>query len=899
MVHGPGWRWVAGGLALLALILPAVAPTPLPAVDDVVRPASALVDESIPSLRDAAPDLPPGAPLSGLEALRAPATPTGGSGDGPSPHERLLGDLAGQSNPTAGSLVRALSDYYRGLGYGAPESHNGTFEANNTVSYTFNVGDANGDGHDDFALDMYCVSEGCTDGGFPGLTSQPLDWIQRFMGGGDCFAPPHRVLTVSGRDGKWLWQRALDRPPEPADFGADLPSSIPLPALPPLPPTPVPIPSVGGVSVPQAVDLNFPSSCAQEIVVGTAPLADGTQGLLTYRFVVVPPERSGQLFLLHHELYLLNTATGAKVWNFEADGTYYRYCECGFPTELPLPANQVMHAVNFSLLPMLQVPSDQGVPLLPKATQPALLVEGVGFTFVYQTTRQPLPGMVGTFPLVDHYLPNEWAAKLDMNTGAVEWNRPTFTPNLERSIFPDGRFAPAPFDPWRGWWSNFIRPYWYWFHQNCCYDSTGDGVPDLVYITKEWNPLPTTNAPGAYFVASNLVLIDGATGERKYQVLLEEGTRERLDCLVIGLLFCYQVYPQALGDTDGDGASDFIVHKVYYDHDYFHNFSVVSGVDGRTLWGHGGQRNLDLLVVGDADGDGGNDFVMADWFNAGFYFWNANGYSSSNVTITPLTLHNGRDGAARWRTSTFQAPIDITFGFALLRLNGLPDYNGDGVGDLAVDDPIFFPDLTVVHRQTFLSGRDATPIFRYPAVGTFAFPSRAPDLNGDGVDEMGLLSGDVNDLWITTYDGATGKADWSRRILATRTSSYMGALPRIRWHELHADGTPAQGLLINVQMRIVTFGGFFFTDSNLPQLAAFNGSNGTAAWALPAMDPELSSLVAGPTPLADAYADAYAGTPKAKTLSSLPVGARAAFGLGTFVVAALAGLGVTLRRRTP
>ena len=58
------------------------------------------------------------------------------------------------------------------------------------------------------------------------------------------------------------------------------------------------------------------------------------------------------------------------------------------------------------------------------------------------------------------------------------------------------------------------------------------------------------------------------------------------------------------------------------------------------------------------------------------------------------------------------------------------------------------------------------------------------DVNGDGTRDMFLLNGDVLDLWGTTYSGKNGTALWSRRVTATKTSSYATALPNMRTHVL-------------------------------------------------------------------------------------------------------------------
>lgn len=877
-------------LALAILLLPAS--SPLPFVDGVVERRTAdserLPPAHGPVLQEAPASTALGAFAASPTVERGPTTRPGPAGLA-SP---LLDRLAAQGALTPAQLVDAVRLYFHDSGLNAPGDCNGCFEPENVVSYTYNLGDADGDGDDDVALDTYCIGEGCRQEE-PSPLADPAGYVNYHtteVAGGPLCGYRHRVGVVSGRSGEPLWQRRLDRPATLEDFGVAVPNSVPLPPSPALPPLPVAVPPLpGGLALPTELWLALPNACAQEFLVGTAPLADGRTGLLVYRYVATYPFGTRpedpwwtDPILIRHRIYLMDPTDGRTLWEFAASGLIAY-------AGTPVPQSFAFHAENLTLNPILQVPPRDGVAWVPRGTRAGLFLQGVSFDFVYKLLDAMIPGTYAPYPLVDAYWPNEWAAKLDLDSGAVEWQRATITSDLGQSVWPTALFGPTPFDPFEPGAAGLVKPDWYWNYQPCCFDLTGDGIPDLLYTTQEWNPYPSTNTAGSYFVSSHAVAFDGATGDPLWSTLVEPGTRERVDCGAT----CFAAIPQALGDVDADGAADVLVHLTYRDFDYYHNFTVLSGRTGDELWAHESRHNLALVVVGDADADGGNDFVLTKWF---FSSW---GYHGSNVTVSPVTLYNGRDGHPVWRTTTFQAPIDILFGFDLYRLNGVPDLNADGIGDVMVDDPIYFPDLTVVHRQTFVSGRDASPLLRYAAVGTFGFPALAGDLTGDGVDDLGLLSGDVNDLWITVYDGAQAEAEWSRRILATRSSSYASALPRIKFHALANADEPARDLMINIQLQVGTAGGFVGNVLNLPQLAVFGGPNGTHAWSLPKLDPDMSATVPGATPLAAAYERAYAGTPKAQTLASLPTGTRAVVGLAAFAVAALAGFIVTQRRRTP
>lgn len=749
-------------------------------------------------------------------------------------------------NASAAELGSLYRSYFSELGFpvlDAPPGK-GVFEDKNVLTFTHPVGDVDGDGAHDLALDQFCTqASGCRT--TPPLAGDPAA-LAGYTDGAIC-GPPHRLTVVSGREGHELWSRRLDAAQPAAGDG---------PAL--------------------------PNSCAQEFVVGTVPLGDARHGLLVYRYVVTA--LTNWAARVEHEYYLVDPVEGHEHWS---------HMETGEIAALQL----TLHARNLLLLPVLQVPPPDGVALIDRETETALFLQAVGFELSFVDSRVTPPGYDNRIPLVDLYAPNEEAARIDLASGREAWRVQTFQPRAERSVMPAAVASPSPF----GRPDEIVRrkSLWFWYQQPCCFDSTGDGVPDLLYWTREWSTTPAHNPDGPHMVEANVVLFDGASGQRVYERNLERDTpRGPIGC---EFPYCVRVLPQLLGDANGDGRADLALHAVQNGFDFVHTLIVLNGPDGAELWRERFPRAIDVLVLGDADGDGGNDFVYHTWHHAGTWFMEEfNSYDFANVTETPLMVRSGATGKELWRASTFQAPIDLALGFDTMRLNGVPDFDLDGVGDFSVDDPVYYPDLTVVHRHAFLSGSDGHVVYRMNSVGAFSFPALAGDLNRDGEPDLLLVNGDINDLWITTYDGATDDALWSRRILASRQSNYVTAVARVRSHPLNLEeAAGCDNLLVNLHFQVETNGGFIGVQSNTPQLAAYRGVNGTAGWALPEFEQAaLAAVLVGATPLTEAFNAAYdVPVSTAYSAASYPPAMRAAIGAVLFVVSALGAFAATQRRR--
>ncbi|HLE97874.1 MAG TPA: hypothetical protein VI997_10925, partial [Candidatus Thermoplasmatota archaeon] len=681
-------------------------------------------------------------------------------------------------------------------------------EENATVAFSYEIGDVDGDGVEDVLLDDYCVDyDVCY--GYGAFPSVLLDWTVS----GDVCGSIHRVEAVSGANGTLLWEK-------------DLTVIVPL------------------------------YRCGDQFVIGTVPTASGV-GVLVYRIVATNPAVIWTESVIDHTIYLVDAATGETRWEFTERGV-----RAGdlFTTET---------TDSLVVNPILMVPPSNGVSIVPEGTQPALFLQGVGYVSSTAHSLLAPPGAGRPLTLLDAYHPREWAARLDIETGEVLWRVETFAPEPGESVLPQILDQPA-YEP--DWYLPDIAYAAYWNARSCCLDTTGDGVPDVAYRVLEWSSTPSSKVDEDLFLDSRVVTLDGVTGDVVLDRYIAEdiavpprGNRGSPDTFMRFTLqgVGYEAYFELLGDVDGDGAGDYLQHQVFYRDQYWHVLSAMSGKDATELWRVESPRDLRAFVLGDADGDGGNDVMLVDW-----YGWERRQLMYSEL-VTPgrtlLTLYEGRDGHVLWRTETFAAPIDAVQTFLTMRSNGLADLDGDGVADVVVDDPLYLGDQTVVHRLSWLSGRDAGLIASSEVVGAFAIPSRIADVTGDGLDDVTLLSGDINDLWLTVSEGTTGKALWSRRILAVPSSGYAEALPNLRFHVLEkADGS-APDLVTNLhmRMRMMATGTYIYISNEgggtgertytyqtlWPQILHAQGANGRIGWAFPSFDDPVRLVsVLGETP---------------------------------------------------
>lgn len=749
-----------------------------------------------------------------------PAVPAGGVPLG-GPQGALLSGLTKLGDDwTPQAHMEVVHNAMRELGFNAPTRANNTtatgFDENTTISFTYELPDIDGDGREDVLLDQYC-SVNCE---YPFRFPDDINWyVGRICGA------PHQLYALSGDTGQVVWRRALDV-------------------------------------------VTYATACSHVYTLGTMSLPDGRVGILTYQYTSNQYTVNLVGDVIQHDLRMIDAATGEDMWTFTELGTYATDFASSYKAKSVL------------LQPLLlQVPA--GVTGLDDGVQPTLLVQGIGFEAHHANSWLPTPGMLGinrNVLLVDAYQPDEWAAQIDLLTGEVVWRVETFTPGEgTRSVLP--RLART---DWREpYYAEETRGAQYWGAAPCCFDGTGDGVPDLAYRVFEWTMTPNANTQGPYMLASRIVTFDGATGAPVADVFVQENARVGItnpdnDYYTVmssaGLGFAYAMRITPFSDVNGDGASDMILREEFFDADYRQIFTVRSGRDASLLWEFETPRDLRIVNVGDADSDGASDVLLVDWYQ----YERGQAFSDEYVAPaeTPLQLLSGRTGETLWKTYTYQAPADVVLYYDTLLRNGLPDVDGDGVADVVVDEPQYLGDQTVIHEQRILSGRDARTLYTIRAVGGFAIPARVADVTGDGLDDLVVVSGDVNDMWMTLHRGSDGEALWARRLLAVPASGFAQALPQLKFHALDDAASETGDVAVNMHLDLLRASGVGtytcigceggepvesgtsvrYTAALDPQILRLDGRFGSLTWALPLLESHaLESAVMGASPGAKAY----------------------------------------------
>lgn len=791
----------------MVLLLVALPVTPVSAALNLGATGDALA-----ALADA-PGPRAAAPAAGGAPSSRDVVDAATNGDATAPVFTNLGDALPRGPPTSkngpeggayGRFVRGLqalgedwtpeahlslvSAYMSESGLSQGPNKEDKFEENVTLSYTYEVGDIDGDGGTDLVLDEYCIDrDACPTYRYGRI---PDTLYQSYVRGNPS-GPPHMLFGINGVTGGHIWNRSLD--------------------------VRVPSPGLG-----------------QAFVMGTIPLAN-TTGIVVYQMVI----RGIIAAVIYHDVYVVDAATGKDIWRFREQGQYV-------PAVLATPEV----ARNVLINVMIQDPTAAKFEHGRAANLSAgLLLQGVGWTAAGMTTLLTPPGWSGAPVVFTYYLPDEWAASLDIETGQTVWRRETFKPSTERNVYP----IVLERDP--------VSPtYWgipgavtenYWRPHVCCYDLTGDGKPDLLYKVYEWAQYPNLNVNGPHLLDARLVLLDGATGEVAFDRYVQKDIPH----------FAYGVETTPTGDLDGDGVGDFVMHEHFFEWDYRHVYSGVSGKDGSPIWNLTSPRQLEVVVLGDANGDGGNDFLLLDWYaveRRTTAFFGEDYYTPQKL---PYTLYSGADGTMIWRVFSFEAPTDAIHYLDVLRKNGLPDFDGDGVADIIVDDPLFLGDQTIIHRQHVVSGRTGQSMNVVENVGAFAVPARVDDVTGDGKEDLVIVSGDMNDLWMTVYDAQTAQSLWSRRLLAIQSSSSAGAFPNLRFHGLASANATAEDLLVNFHFTVWSVSRYSYpsgdgvfeyygiTETTTPQILRLKGTNGTLDWGFPSVDEGIEPpLVLGASP---------------------------------------------------
>ncbi len=653
-----------------------------------------------------------------------------------------------------------------------------------TVEWTYRyyrAGDVTGDAIDELILDGTCVDR-------DGCTSDPNPLRNR------C-GLPKKLRVIDGATLEDVWMMPLNEP-----FGVR--TGLEPPA------DEIPASSILG--------------CINDFVLGAIPNDAGTFDVLVYEHIVSDVPYPGSIF---HDYFLVDSATGNPLWH------YTKGVPPGAPSTqepgegLEEAGFNYQHAAkNAFLVPLLQVPPDLGVHVLPPATKPGLIVRSIGWVMAGDSFDLPQVGYLG---YVAYRGADEWAAGVDLVDGTELWKEDTFQPETDRFVLV---FSHA--DP------NSITSL------PCCWDLNADGVPDAVFTTYEFYLTNLVKPPGALQgAATRLLALDGATGDVLYSFYPEPDHAE--------LMFPASV--AALGDVTGDGASDYALYTFYGDlQELILEETVTSvrqGPDHSELWSVREPVPLLLQPVGDIDGNGGNELITIRGNSLDTFV---------NYTRLDLSALQGNTGDTLWTRQTIVSGIDLAYGVGNLAASGLLDLDDDDVADFWLDDPEFLADQTVVHHVTWIAGRDGADLTATTTVGAFMVPTRADDLTGDGTDDYFLLQGDLVDVWGTAYDGTDSAPLWSRRLLSAPSSNAFLITPKMTTLPVELDGQPGNDLFAYSSLAVLDFGGR--TDAGggvYSQAYGLEGTKGRLLWGIPEYEEGDASLLVGEhSPATQRYFDA-------------------------------------------
>ncbi len=282
------------------------------------------------------------------------------------------------------------------------------------------------------------------------------------------------------------------------------------------------------------------------------------------------------------------------------------------------------------------------------------------------------------------------------------------------------------------------------------------------------------------------------------------------------------------GDLDGDGVDDFIV-SAHFNPFYLSASEVraISGATLSTLYSLVGTSlgnvvyGLSLGVVGDVDLDGISDFGSLEKtpLSGGF------GYS--------VTIRSGASGAAIFAIPGFIDTRNVT---------GVGDQNGDGIPEIAVG-PTFSATVIIVDGATGVTLQSLTSTqsgYGYSGLRNLG------DLNGDGRDDLAVLSGGTSyqsnsiEILVSSVSGfvPVHSATYG-------TAAWIGIAPAT---DLDLDGLP--DYFLSVVQPIYT---------GIPSfLEARSGATHMAIWSAP-NPPGLGWVLGGigvPTTMSDINGDA-------------------------------------------
>ena len=242
-------------------------------------------------------------------------------------------------------------------------------------------------------------------------------------------------------------------------------------------------------------------------------------------------------------------------------------------------------------------------------------------------------------------------------------------------------------------------------------DVNGDGKPDLVVVNACPSGSDCSGSPSTGVVS---VLLGNGDGTFQSAVTYSSGG--------------YWARSVAIADVNGDGHPDLVVANDCASYGSCGNGGVVTVLLGNgdgtfqpPLGFSSGATDATWVAVGDVNGDGEPDLVVANEYSLPTYFG-----------AVGVLLGNG-DG-------TFQAPVTYSSGWYNADLVVIADVNGDGHQDVVVDNG-WRDDCSQYYCASvgvLLGNGDGTfqPVVTYSAGGDTAASVAVADVNDDGHPDL-------------------------------------------------------------------------------------------------------------------------------------------------------------------